>query len=1108
MTTRKLLTQGLSLLTVVVWTSLSGLAQFTSAIEGTVSDPSGALVPGASVTLKNLQTGISQSVQSSGTGYYRFTSLPVALFNITVAAPGFKTLVQENIRTEVAETRTVNVKLELGNPTSELTVTATPAPVESSEGRVSGFIDQREVRDLPMVGRNFFSLVVLTPGVTGLPSGGGQLYAQATADIFNPEFGVNLNASGLRSESNRLLVDSADVTSYITRGVTNFSPTGEAVQEMRVEVTNFSAMYPGAAGAVVNVITKQGTNDWHGTASWYHTDNVLNSRTVFQSTLPVFRRNEAAWGLGGPIWKDHTFVFGSMDILKSGVGTAFPAVVATPQFIDFMDQNHPDNISTYLWETFKPAVTPTRNFTTAGSMTGTDCSTLASPSDLISSPVGNIACNLPVTGEGDFNQTVGRNGFQWNVRVDQMLNHDKDRLYGSIFRTSRHTVLFATPTVYPDLTALEADYHLFFNVNETHSFSPTVINQIGLSYSRPTGAPVAFNSRVPGINVIGMAGMGNGFGPGLYVQNNYEWRDVLSFNRGSHSFKAGTGMQTGSSVTLGFAPIWTRPVYSFLSVFDFANDSPYFQTQQIIDPRTGEFKGAGDDDRNHMWSAFIQDDWKARPNLTFNLGLRWEDMGNFREKECANTTGIVFQGGSDFFSRIANAKMDIVCPMLPHDLINNWAPRFGFAWDPTKQGKMSIRGGLGIFYDKISKGTPLDNTPRNPPVAASVSGSIYTPPVLPVYALGKSDTPPFGFPLPANLVLGLDAKNGLLSGPVYVGVMDPHLRPAYSENWFLGVQYSFASNWVLEADHIGSAGHRAYVAYDANRFAGDLIQNNGVLTRLNHSFGQIQYADASTNSFYSGGTVAVRNRTTHGLTMQAAYTVGKAIDAASVSRNFGIKSSSPFPVVTNLRIVRGLSDYDVRQKLAISLDWGLPRPKFGSGYLNNALGGWHVAGVTILQSGSPFPLYCSTPFIPVRDASGAIIGDSGCDYNADGMNYDVPMTPAFGNSKHVGSRSEYLTGMFKASDFPAPPFGQEGNLGRNTFIGPGYANTDLSIFKDTHIPWLVREGAYLQVRAEFFNAFNRVNLAPVEGDLGSPQFGESTGTYPARNVQLSLRLTF
>ena len=235
--------------------------------------------------------------------------------------------------------------------------------------------------------------------------------------------------------------------------------------------------------------------------------------------------------------------------------------------------------------------------------------------------------------------------------------------------------------------------------------------------------------------------------------------------------------------------------------------------------------------------------------------------------------------------------MDIVCPMLKHPLDNNWGPRFGFAWDPTKQGKMSVRWRFGIFYDKISKGTPLDNTPRNPPVAAAVVGSIYTPPFLPVYALGKSGTVPFGFPLPANLVLGLDAKNGLLAGPVYTGVMDPNLRPQYTENWFFGIQYSLTRNWVLEADQMGSAGHREYVALDENRFAGDLIKNNDVLTRLNHSFGEIEYAQAEANSFYSGMTVAVKNRTTH----EAQHTSGVHFGEGHRRREHQPYSSHPFP---------------------------------------------------------------------------------------------------------------------------------------------------------------------------------------------------------------------
>ena len=207
--------------------------------------------------------------------------------------------------------------------------------------------------------------------------------------------------------------------------------------------------------------------------------------------------------------------------------------------------------------------------------------------------------------------------------------------------------------------------------------------------------------------------------------------------------------------------------------------------------------------------------------------------------------------------------------------------------------------------------------------------------------------------------------------------------------------------------------------------------------------------------------------------------------------------------------MRTLSDFDVRQKLAFSVLWELPRPNSSSAFLNKFLSRWQLADVTILQSGSPFSVWTSAPFEPVYNASGVIIGNSGGDYNADGGDYDFPNTPAFGNSKSGLSRSDYIKGIFTASAFPVPALGQEGNLGKTTFIGPGFANSDFSIFKNTKIPWFVgKEGADLQFRGEFFNVFNRVNLTQVDGDLVDPTFGTSTGTYAARNIQFSLRLTF
>jgi len=318
-------------------------AQFTSSIEGRVSDPSDASVPKAMVTVESTATGVKRSVETSDVGYYRVASLPPGTFTIRVKAPGFDTGLFEGILLENDQTKTLNLVVKLGTATTEVTVNTEVPLVETGEAQVSGHISEKQVANLPLVGRNFMTLVILTPGVTGLPSGGGQAYAQATGDIFSAEYGVNLNANGQRAESNNFMVDNASVNGSPRGGVSNFSPSADAVQELRVSVNNFSAEFGRNSSAVVNVITKSGTNSFHGTAGWYHTNNVLTARnSVFQPKVPAFRRNEANGSIGGPVVKNRLFFFGSVDILRSGVGSSFSDSAITPEFSSIIQQRFPN----------------------------------------------------------------------------------------------------------------------------------------------------------------------------------------------------------------------------------------------------------------------------------------------------------------------------------------------------------------------------------------------------------------------------------------------------------------------------------------------------------------------------------------------------------------------------------------------------------------------------------------------------------------------------------------------------------------------------------------------------------------------------------------------
>src|SRR5438128_947895 len=259
-------------------------AQFNSGLEGTVFDQTGATVPNASVVVREVNTGVEHSTVTSSVGTYRFTALPAGTFSLTVKATGIESAVLDKISIQITEMRTLDVRLKLGATTQQVNVEAAVTPLTLTTGAVSGQINETKVHELPLVGRNMFSLVVLTPGVTGLPSGGGQAYAQATADIFNAEYGVNLNANGQRAESNNFSVDGATTNGNPRGGVTNLTPNADSIQEVRIQTNNFSAEYRRNAAAIVNVVTKSGSNENHGTLSWFHTDTHLNSRNIFQSS--------------------------------------------------------------------------------------------------------------------------------------------------------------------------------------------------------------------------------------------------------------------------------------------------------------------------------------------------------------------------------------------------------------------------------------------------------------------------------------------------------------------------------------------------------------------------------------------------------------------------------------------------------------------------------------------------------------------------------------------------------------------------------------------------------------------------------------------------------
>jgi hypothetical protein len=391
-----------------------------------------------------------------------------------------------------------------------------------------------------------------------------------------------------------------------------------------------------------------------------------------------------------------------------------------------------------------------------------------------------------------------------------------------------------------------------------------------------------------------------------------------------------------------------------------------------------------------------------------------------------------------------------------------------------------------------------DSEYTNLPAFAVTSATIFDP-VKPVFGLGASATMPYNYPRPAGLTAGLNSQGGLINGRAKADLLDPDIGNMYSDNWFFGAQRQVGRFSVVEADYIGSKGNHQYLRYNVNRFNGDLL--DGRFDGLMPGVSTLLYGQSIDKSHYNGMTLSARvNRAD--VQFGGAYTFGKAIDFSSTITPpdrpdaFGPSSQDEGP-----------SDFDIRHKLSLHMNWRIPSPS--SGIAKALAGGWQVASVLIAQSGTPFTVVCNgRSFTPILDSAGRIVGNSGCDYNADGTGNDRPNVPSAGSTVSGSSNDDFLRGIFKASDFPTPAPGVQGTLGRNTYWGPRYFNVDTSFIKSVRIPWVLGPAADVQFRVEAFNIFNNLNLINPINNLSDPLFGRSTSALAGRIVQFSGRLTF
>jgi hypothetical protein len=603
-----------------------------------------------------------------------------------------------------------------------------------------------------------------------------------------------------------------------------------------------------------------------------------------------------------------------------------------------------------------------------------------------------------------------------------------------------------------------------------NEFRGNMIRVVGLSDFPP-------NAQIPSISVTSITGFSTNGYPSGYFQTSFNYKDVFSWIRASHTMKMGGELRRVRSNSINTSNF--IPSYSFTSLLTFAADSP-FQETRLVNPTTGlpDVNRVGL--RDYEWALFFNDDWKVSRRLTLNLGVRYENFGSPNEIN-GLLRNIVFGSGNSFNERLANASVQIVDHLYPPPK-GNFVPRFGFAWDPDGRGKTSIRGGYGIAYDRLFM-TPILDFRNDPPLRATATvgpqyGTAFT------YSLGDPSKPYLGFPIDPSLQLGLNVANGIKGVRVAILATDPNFRQAYTHNWFFGLQRELPGQIVIEMDYTGSAGHHLYENTNVNRYRGDLLAGSGY-HGFNQYFSAVNFISSGSNSIYHAANLHVKRSYRNGITIQGVYTFSRAIDDADTLTN-----AQNYLDVSNRRLDRALAGFDVAHRLSLNAIWEMPFLRNRKSIAAVVAGGWQLSGFAIFQTGYPFTV-----------SNGA---NPAGDYNLDGTAGDRPNAPLIPLPVSGYSRDQFLNGVFPASAFPIPAPGTDGTLGRNTFRGPGFAEVDLSIGKR----FAITERVHFSIRLDAYNAFNHVNLNAPTSDLSSATFGKSTSALLPRQYQGGVRIDF
>jgi Carboxypeptidase regulatory-like domain/TonB dependent receptor len=1182
------------LLICVLVFSAASRAQFRASIQGTVLDPKGAAVAGAKVTVTNQDTTIQRETTTSDQGFYRVNELPPGTYTVSVEAAGFKQEVLKNIIIEAEQPRGLDVTMEVGAVVESVTVSAGETGLQTENASITNTITSQEVLTLPQFGRDPYELLRLTPGVFGdaARQGNGNSFALpqqvgpggSNSEIFQTENQVQISSNGQRVTANTYTLDGVSVDSLSNGGAAVITPNQESVQEIVVTSATFNAEQGRNSGAQVQVISKGGTNNFHGSGLIKFNDKGLNAFNKFYGpttgTLPTLTceggaftivashcptRNDQKYrdfggSFGGPILKDKLFFFFSYEGLRqSNTITKRDVKLETPAFEQYVIQVNPNSLAAKVFKT--PGVAARISTTTKQ----VDCCSLVTnPSDpnfrqlgqwytagntpRMGQAVGNGPDGIPDWGIFDLRVPNSSTGDQFNGRLDY--TKGLNQFFFSTYSVSLNNLNGANRPI-EDLTL--APNNRVATVGWTRTINSRFLNEARFNFTR-----FSFNQLPPsGLTDYGIpqvrlfdfdaGGLGDvgtllgipaaGTTPGKLAENTFAFKDTVNWIRGNQGFKFGVEVtkEQNNDNESGFE----RPNYQFRGLLNFANDACCFAESVAVNPLTGANPDGQRYFRSAIYALFVQDDWKIRPNLTINLGLRWEYFPPITETQ--NRLSNYIFGTQGFI----NGSVQKVTQLYNSNK-TDFGPRLGFAYSPNVWGhKTVLRGGFGILYDRPFE-TLFSNVRQNTPFFAQPllccffdPGPIVGPPPGSniQYALGSSSLAN-SYPANKNLAFGV-APDGALCGnaacttatKVDIFGALPNEPTPYVYVYSLQTQLEPVNKLQVTVGYQGSRSRKLARTIDLNRFRpGDTFDpcNPPVVGKTcgnvdevqsaspdgvpcgpsnpacpapiivgNNRFGRVFVPLPDVNASFDAGIFQVSRRFSRGLTLSSVYTYSHSIDTSSYE--IGFQQSDPF----NQLINKGSSDYDVRHHWQLSGYWEVPFLRSRHDLLGRALGGWTLGGILDKHSGFPFS---------------ALIGscDPNNDRNGDGTCPDLPAA-YFGGAIQNPSKKQWINGIFPnpKTEFDVTTRGP-GCRCRNIFTGPGYTDVDLSFGKIFSFPSsrALGEAAQLEFRANFFNAFNILNLQPLAPAtaptdiINTGSFGRPSDGLSGRVIEFQLRLSF